>query len=148
MSKRGRGKTCTYCERRLESVDSARGHNTSWLAATKDHVLPKSKGGDLWPHILRLVWACRLCNNLKGNLLPDEWSKFMRAYPRWWTWDQFKHGGVDNVRLALAELVRRESLGPSTLAARTDMAEVTRDDHEGRLVLGSQQSSVEACGHD
>lgn len=91
------GRLCAYCERKMTGL----GHH-DMLSPTRDHVLPKSQGGS--GYAARIVWACRLCNNLKGDLLPEEWSDFMRAYPRWWEWDQFKYGGTDNARLALRQI--------------------------------------------
>jgi len=55
-----RGTVCTYCKRRLQQKGSH-----SALAATRDHVVPKSQGG------YRTVWACFACNGLKGNLSPE-----------------------------------------------------------------------------
>ena len=37
---------------------------------TLDHILPRSRGGDNSP--LNIVTACVMCNNRKGNRLPDE----------------------------------------------------------------------------
>lgn len=37
---------------------------------TKDHVLPKSRGGQRKGN---LVWACRNCNSAKGDRTPQEW---------------------------------------------------------------------------
>lgn len=68
MSDRGLGEICTYCKRALEGVLSL-----SPLAATRDHVVPKSKGGHG-----RTVWACRLCNGLKKDMLPDDWYGLVR----------------------------------------------------------------------
>ncbi len=73
MNKRGHGEKCTYCKRTLESVTSF-----SRVAATKDHVVPKSKGGRT------TVWACRQCNALKKDMDPDDWQAFMESYPEWW----------------------------------------------------------------
>jgi hypothetical protein len=73
MSKRGKGNPCHWCKRILEAVDSL-----SRLAATKDHIHPKSKGGK------ETVWACWACNHLKGDRLPAEWEAFMAANPQWW----------------------------------------------------------------
>jgi hypothetical protein len=28
--------------------------------------------------------ACYRCNNIKGNMMPDEWTAFMAANPYWW----------------------------------------------------------------
>lgn len=126
MSKEGRGQLCTYCRRRLEAKGS-RGR----LAATRDHVMPKMHGGR------RTVWCCRQCNTLKANMMPSEWSEFMRQNPEWWKQDRWRYG----IRLR----DRREYLGPSTLAARTAVAEVTRNDHAGNLAPDTQQSAVAAC---
>lgn len=79
MSRRGKGERCTYCDRVLEATGSR-----TRLEATRDHVVPKSRGGD------RTVWACRLCNAIKGDMLPDEWAAFMADYPRWWLLTQFR----------------------------------------------------------
>lgn len=53
------------------------------LAVTRDHVHPKSKGGR------KIVLACRTCNAIKGNMLPDDWKAFMQSFPRWWENDNF-----------------------------------------------------------
>ena len=37
---------------------------------TKDHVIPKSRGGS--DDINNLVWACISCNSKKGNKTPEE----------------------------------------------------------------------------
>lgn len=37
---------------------------------TKDHVVPKSRGGSDDPS--NLVWACRSCNSRKGARTPEE----------------------------------------------------------------------------
>ena len=38
---------------------------------TKDHVIPKSRGGDRG--VGNKVWACRNCNSSKGARTPEEW---------------------------------------------------------------------------
>lgn len=87
MSKRGHGEKCTYCKRRLESVGSL-----SRVAATRDHVVPKSRGGR------EKVWACRQCNELKRDMLPNDWRAFMECYPEWWNNPMFKRYGVPEKR--------------------------------------------------
>ena len=64
---------CYWCRREMNKPTSPGG-----LAATKDHVLSKSRGGTL------KVDACRACNQLKGDMLPTEWAAFMKANPKWW----------------------------------------------------------------
>lgn len=91
MSKKGNGHLCTYCRRVME----ARG-NRSRLAATMDHVLPKSKGGGgPW---VRKIWCCRQCNTLKADMMPEDWSAFMVAYPEWWKREEFKVPRLHRVR--------------------------------------------------
>lgn len=82
MSKYGKGESCHWCKRLLESKGSR-----SKLGATKDHVLPKSQGGRA------TVWACRQCNAIKGDMHPDVWRDFMAANPEWWLLPQFKERG-------------------------------------------------------
>jgi 5-methylcytosine-specific restriction endonuclease McrA len=46
---------CCYCERKFDEK----------LLKTKEHVIPKSKGGDNSKY--NLVWACVECNCFRGN---------------------------------------------------------------------------------
>lgn len=59
ISKRSRrvGGACAYC---------GSTHDLS-----RDHVVPKSRGGSLDPS--NIVIACRNCNSAKGNRTPEEW---------------------------------------------------------------------------
>jgi hypothetical protein len=58
----------------------------SLLAATRDHVIPRSKRGrNGVAYKTRTVPCCRLCNGLKADMLPEEWTAFMLANPEWWT---------------------------------------------------------------
>lgn len=65
--------TCHYCSRPLQP----RGTDSP-LAATRDHVVPKSKGGR------KTVPCCRTCNEIKADRLPDEWAAYMAENPMWW----------------------------------------------------------------
>ena len=56
-AKKGR---CVYC-------------NIATKHLTKDHVVPKSKGGANDP--TNIVWACRPCNLSKADRTPAEWAK-------------------------------------------------------------------------
>jgi hypothetical protein len=67
---KGAGEYCTYCRR--EMVPYSNTH------PTRDHVIPKSKGGR------KTVWCCTKCNNAKGDMLPEEWQRFMQDFPDWW----------------------------------------------------------------
>jgi hypothetical protein len=50
----------------------------AWLHPTRDHVLPRSRGGT------RTIICCATCNGIKGDMLPLAWEAFMEANPRWW----------------------------------------------------------------
>lgn len=67
---RGDGDYCAYCKRELIAYTATH--------PTRDHIMPKSKGGR------KTVWACKLCNGVKADMLPDEWNWFMRQFPEWW----------------------------------------------------------------
>lgn len=44
--------------------------NKDWAFATRDHIIPKSRGGGLDPTI---VWCCMECNQEKGALTIEEY---------------------------------------------------------------------------
>jgi len=48
------------------------------LQATRDHVIPMSRGGTL------KIICCLQCNGIKGNMLPGEWIEYMAENPGWW----------------------------------------------------------------
>lgn len=73
LAERHHGKPCGYCSRPMDK-------NSDALRATRDHSIPRSKGGTSSPKII----CCHKCNGLKGDMLPDEWAAYMRANPRWW----------------------------------------------------------------
>jgi hypothetical protein len=50
------------------------------LAPTRDHVIPVARGGGDGPK----VHACKQCNETKADMMPDQWNRFMIAYPKWW----------------------------------------------------------------
>lgn len=64
LGKWQKAKRCPYCDHAFIAGDR-------WWHATKDHVLPKSKGGR-W-----IIWACFRCNKLKGSMTPREWGDFL-----------------------------------------------------------------------
>ena len=73
-----RGAYCLWCKRALLSTDA-----DSPLAFTKDHIYPRSLGGNQ----SRGKWypCCRACNSVKADLTPEEWDRFREKHPRWWT---------------------------------------------------------------
>ena len=70
---KGKRKRCTYCKRELTRASSPSG-----LAFTKDHVMPRALGG------VKTVPCCRTCNQMKGDMHPNEWRAFTEANPGWW----------------------------------------------------------------
>ena len=70
---RWKGKICRYCRRPLTNP---LGSGTT--AFTMDHVIPKVHGGR------KMVPCCRACNEIKGDMTPDQWSHVMRTVPGWW----------------------------------------------------------------
>lgn len=57
---------CFYCEK-LVSITSA----------TKDHLVPKSKGGS--NSIMNLVMACRHCNTAKGDMSKEDFFDLIKS---------------------------------------------------------------------
>jgi len=68
---KGQGRKCHYCR----SIMAGRG-TTGSLAATRDHVVPRSRGAGRGT-----VWCCRQCNQMKGDMMPDEWYRAMASMP-------------------------------------------------------------------
>lgn len=65
LMRRHKGK-CAYCDRRVSTLlppDHA-------LRATREHLVPKSRGGS--GKLSNLVLACRQCNEARGNQVPSE----------------------------------------------------------------------------
>lgn len=60
---------CHYCRARLAPKDR-----------TRDHVIPRSRGGLTIPD--NLVWACKRCNEAKGDRLPTHDCKVCRKAAR------------------------------------------------------------------
>jgi 5-methylcytosine-specific restriction endonuclease McrA len=57
---------CYYCKEYLTDLNR-----------TKDHVIPKSKGGKLTKD--NKVYACRKCNRNKGDLTIEEWMEKLKT---------------------------------------------------------------------
>lgn len=53
------GKKCPYCGYIMHTP-------SDFLYPTRDHVVPKSKGGSA------ILVVCYACNNAKGDMMPDE----------------------------------------------------------------------------
>lgn len=62
------GGRCAYCGRAIELRD-----------ATRDHVVPRCRGGeDSW---MNLVLACKRCNHIKADRTPQEAGMTLRVRP-------------------------------------------------------------------
>lgn len=67
---------CLYC-----------GQSYSTHLLTRDHVIPRSKGGaDCWTNC---VTACKDCNNQKADRTPEQWGKLLLAVPFAPNWAEF-----------------------------------------------------------
>lgn len=75
------GQPCAYCKRPMSIKEPG-------LWPTRDHVVPLSKGGR------ETVWACFLCNQLKADMMPDDWEAFMASFPQWWDHPEFRGFGL------------------------------------------------------
>ena len=89
---------CYWCKRILEAATAP-----SRVAHTKDHVVPKSRGGR------KTVPCCRQCNHLKGDWPPEYWRMVMRVFPNWTK--QFRTRGeiVHAVKVRVAEHKREKA---------------------------------------
>ncbi len=74
LAERHHGRPCGYCQRPMDK-------NSFHLSASRDHTVPRSKGGRKSPQII----CCRYCNSLKRDMMPAEWDAYMLANPSWWT---------------------------------------------------------------
>jgi hypothetical protein len=72
--KRAHGQRCPYCDRTMQL-----GHPR--LNPTRDHFVPQSQGGTG----ADIIMACLQCNNIKGDMMPEQWTRFMEGFPKWWT---------------------------------------------------------------
>lgn len=69
---------CSYCKREMHN----RRLDFDGLLKTRDHYIPQSRGGSNDKSNIR--FACRCCNGIKGDMMPDQWEAFMAANPCWW----------------------------------------------------------------
>ena len=73
---------CFYCDSAVDPTappGSLRKSKPSRLAPTRDHLIPRSRGGKGKPN--NKVLACYRCNNLKGDMSVAEFRLFLRLLP-------------------------------------------------------------------
>lgn len=68
---RSQGYECFYCHRILRIKE-----------ATMDHLVPLARGGDA-AGMSNLVICHAFCNQMKGEMTPAEFSKFVEQNPDW-----------------------------------------------------------------
>jgi hypothetical protein len=73
---------CAYCKREMKPRSTLTLGRLTGLERTRDHYIPLSRGGTNAKENIRP--SCYRCNNIKGNMMPDEWAAFMAANPCWW----------------------------------------------------------------
>lgn len=69
-------KPCPYCRRKMVVPGYGVIVDETNRFPTRDHVIPKSKGG----HVLIVV--CRQCNDEKGDMMPDEYVETLTGCNR------------------------------------------------------------------
>lgn len=74
------GRPCHWCKRPMTRRRRPDERVALGTAASRDHVVPKAKGGTA------KVWACNRCNNLKGDMMPDDWMAWMMVNPEKVAW--------------------------------------------------------------
>lgn len=65
---------CHYCRHPLTKPTAT---NHGRRMATRDHIIPASRGG------VKTVPCCFHCNNLKADMMPDEWMAWRSRNPNW-----------------------------------------------------------------
>lgn len=141
MSKRGKSEVCHYCRRKLQATGGRYG-NRYPLSATRDHTVPRVRGGTT------TVWACRQCNQLKADRTPQEWAAFMAENPAWWTteagaaprerfhpnWQRPPQPSETNNRIVgkPGSLAALRVMGEAARTARSSVDRVSASEAEGR----------------
>lgn len=67
------GVPCHWCGEPMQNRDPH-------LRPTRDHVIPRSRGGGGRENI---VFACFDCNQLKGDMPPEAWNLVRATIPEW-----------------------------------------------------------------
>jgi hypothetical protein len=71
------------------------------MPLTRDHVVPRALGGS--NRASNMAWACYECNQLKGDMSPDEWSFVTQAIPEWWRLARMRGPRGSRLVVAMAE---------------------------------------------
>ena len=97
---------CHWCRRALIDPKVDKSGRRANLSATRDHIMPVSKGGR------KTVWACRQCNCLKSDIEPHIWRLVINRHPRFWKvfrshTDVVREGRAIMAEIAYHRVVRR-----------------------------------------
>lgn len=124
------GPNCAYCNRETTLDKDAP------LERTKDHVLPKARGGT--NALTNLVVACRECNELKGNLTASE---FFAAYPALKGAGPVASMASSQITMRIKSLVASGMTLDKTLAIVSHDLEATLD-HASTLKVNNAEESM------
>jgi len=69
---------CHYCNRAVYKVRREDAAYDTSLIATKDHIRPKSLGGENYK--ANIVTACHQCNNIRGDTPYEVYYEFSKRY--------------------------------------------------------------------
>lgn len=79
MQKTWKSDRCYYCKRVYSKCKSLFQTPYKPLIQTKDHILPKVKGGE--NNVENYISCCNDCNLLKGSRTPKQFAKYLKTMP-------------------------------------------------------------------
>lgn len=88
---------CSFCGRNFSTSRYSTGH---YLAKTRDHIIPRSKGGINYK--INLIDVCQTCNSFKSDMMPDEFFDKVRVHIK-------KRVGWRNISITLFEIILENS---------------------------------------
>lgn len=71
---------CCYCGHRMVNIEKHQQQRPPRNAVTREHVIAKSDGGN--GHDPNVAAACKLCNELRGNIEPSIFSGLQKEWFR------------------------------------------------------------------
>lgn len=73
--KLAQGQKCPYCKREMLGPTDVH-HDTSERMATIEHIVTQGRGGET--QASNMIWVCRRCNNLRGDIPYEVFVQFAR----------------------------------------------------------------------